>query len=289
MATVHYFEAAAETGSALLSIWMPKIHELLLGAGWTIEYADADAIGTGSAGEPAWDKTPAVNTDAGVAVYRMPASSHATRWFVRVRPGWAASTARPHMRGLQVGVTHDGSGTLTGGNAEQTPPVTLSQTNNRAWRMNASEDGFFYYAGIGSTTEVVAYVERIRLLDESVQDEVIALNRYALPRGDFVSATAGVTDWEGKYVILAANGALSTSVESIDAFCPYADAWVFQGPYWLFGNPLTGLPRLWRQAPLSHVRANDSVMVNVDGGLKTYKAFSSEFSAMYGVIVVATE
>src|SRR5690606_17965770 len=124
--TVRYFAAAAGTGSSLLSVWMPKLQELLLDAGWTLEYADSDAIGSSlDPSTPAWDKTPATNTDAGVAVYRMPANDHATQWFVRLRPGWATTNVnRTYMRGVQLGTSHDGSGGISGAGSELAPSTT---------------------------------------------------------------------------------------------------------------------------------------------------------------------
>ena len=291
MATVHYFaEMVGATNSSPLSTWMPKLQELLFAAGWTLEYADADAIGTSAdPGAPAWDKGPAANTDAGAAVYRMPASSHATRWFVRVRPGWAAATTRAHMRGLQVGSAHDGSGNVTGGNSELVPSIAAMQTDNRTWYVNASEDGFFFWLGVGTTADLSVSVERVRLLAEDVQDDVIAINRFGTFLCDFVSASAGVTAFNRYLLLVASNLSSGTAVNTESLFSPHADAWLFQGPYWPVGNPLTGLPRLWRQAPLGDVSTGDTVMVNVDGGLKAYQAVSGSYNATVGLVVVATE
>src|SRR5690606_38531163 len=118
-------------------------------AGWTLEYADSDAIG-GSVdpSTPAWDKTPATNTNAGIAVYRMPANGHTTQWFVRVRPGWGGAANRPHMRGMQLGTSHDGSGNLSGGGAELIPDGSSTQLDNREWLAAVSEDGFAFVSPI---------------------------------------------------------------------------------------------------------------------------------------------
>src|SRR5690606_32678165 len=125
----------------------------------------SDAIGSSmDPSTPAWDKTPATNTDAGVAVYRMPANDHATQWFVRLRPGWAANTNRPHMRGVTLGTTHDGSGGISGAGSELAPIVTTSQTDSRQVLIACSEDGFALL--LPSTAAAInVIVERARRSD----------------------------------------------------------------------------------------------------------------------------
>lgn len=65
------------------------LHSALVAAGWTLEYADADAQIGGVGGAPGWGKAPAANTSAGKAVYRMPASGSLNRWYVQVEFRWS--------------------------------------------------------------------------------------------------------------------------------------------------------------------------------------------------------
>jgi hypothetical protein len=110
--TVHYDRIAAATNSSLHSETMPKLHALLVAAGWTVEFINSDAIGTGTSGSPAWDKTPAVSTSCGIAIYSMPLNDHSRAWFVKLEPGWGSSVTN--------GVQHEGHGRYgrVGGNAD---------------------------------------------------------------------------------------------------------------------------------------------------------------------------
>lgn len=91
--TVRFHRANAGANSSTLQVWARKLHDLLLLAGWTLEFANADAIGTGSAASPNFDKAPAINTSAGVVIYKMPLNGQVTPWFVRLEPRWGANVA----------------------------------------------------------------------------------------------------------------------------------------------------------------------------------------------------
>lgn len=288
--TVSFHSATAGTGSALLSVWMPQLHSMLLAKGWTIEYADSDAIGSGSAGSPAWDKAPATSTDAGIAVYRMPANDHATQWYVRLRPGWAASTVRPYMRGLQLGAAHDGTGGLSGGSTEIVPGVTTGTFDNQAWMMSVSEDGFTAAIEPGTASRPAFCVERARLLDGTVTDRLIAWNKYTTnDSGAFrvVDAAVGqVNDalpvgFSG--ITLSFDGNLP-SLEGGDATSVAA-----VGPYFTGGNPLYAPPRLAFLGSPVDVAANTDREVVIDGSSKTYRAAPGSLGAQYGIWLFATE
>ena len=292
MATVQYGEITAATDGALISIVMPLLHTKLLAAGWTLEYVDADAIGSGSAETPAWDKAPVTNTDAGVAVYRMPANGAFTRWYARIRPGWAANTNRPHIRGVTVGSGHAGDGVLTGSTSEIVPSIANAQTDNRQVYVAASEDGFYLNWYAGSSTDATTHVERIRLMDESVQDEVIAFNRFNNFQSAFLSASLGGSNLDFTSAMslqTQSSSSVGVNPDAQWAMSLYADTWLFVGPFWPIGDPLTGLPRLWRIAPAMNVAAGTTIQVDVDGGLKTYKVASTPWSNQVGMLVVATE
>ena len=287
--TVRYFEAAAATDSMLLSVWMPKLQELLLDAGWEIEYADADAIGTGSAETPAWDKTPEANTDAGIAVYKMPLNDHTTQWLVRFRPGWHSATSRPHMRGMQIGTTHTGGGTLTGGSTEMVPAAANVLTETLAWQASVSEDGFAYISGT-STTHPAWGFERARSATGTVLDEAWGFNKYSSSTAGYesrhVSASVGEVSDSPPFALLTHEfgnvGSVIPSAESQDA-----TRVMVLGPYLPGGSSFFAPPRHYVLASPEDVAENSERVINVDGGDKTYKAMTDSILVSIGIFMVA--
>ena len=294
--TIRYFAATAAAGSSLVSVWMAKLHALLVtDSGWTIEYADTDAIGSGSAGTPAWDKTPAASVDAGIAVYRMPENGYATRWYVRVRPGWAAATTRPHMRGLQVGTTHAGSGVVTGGSSEMEAGAGSISSDARAWKMSVSEDGFAFAMDGTASQPPMFWVDRARKLDGSILDDVVAFNQYTATLtslGRHASASVGsVSTFNFVQIATAGCGAVvaaSTAIPSLESSDAAGVAAI--GPYYPGGDPVFAPSRLLFLANPADVTADTSRVMAIDGGNKTYQVFGAPVgnSAGAGIWLAAT-
>lgn len=284
MAIVNFDHAPAATDSSLLSKWMTSLHARLIAAGWTIEYADSDAIGGGSSGTPAWDKSAAVNTDAGVAVYRMPANGNLTRWFVRLRPGWASHTIRPHMRGITIGNAHNGSGTVTGPGGEMVALTTSTTTSNVEFITAASEDGFLVFLNAGSNS-VLAHVERIRLRS-GVQDELLAINKYTV--SDLYNVVSETSVTPNVPLLFLNPQSLSLGALNVASHSPYLDSNIELGPYTAFGDPLTLPPRLWRMVTPAAFPGGSTYELDIDGGLKTYRVADSAV-VTGGAIAVATE
>ena len=284
MATVNFDHAPAATDSSLLSKWMTSLHARLIAAGWTIEYADSDAIGGGSAGTPAWDKSAANNTDAGVAVYRMPANGGLTRWFVRLRPGWAGNVVRPHMRGITIGNTHNGSGTVTGPGGEIVAGTVAIATNSVEFMTAASEDGFLVFLNAGSNS-VLAHVERIRLRS-GVQDELLAINKYST--GDLYNVVSEASVTPNVPLLFLNPQRMNLSALNVASHSPYLDSNIELGPYTAFGDPLTLPPRLWRMVTPAAFPAGSTYELDIDGGLKMYRVADSTL-VLSGAIAVATE
>lgn len=288
--TVRYFEASAGTDSSLLSVWMPKLQELLLDAGWTLEYADADAIGAGSSGSPAWDKTPAVNVDAGVAVYRMPANGHDTQWFVRLRPGWAANTNRPHMRGVTLGTTHDGSGGISGAGSELAPSAATAVTDNRQVLIAASEDGFALLLPATSAA-VNVIVERARRSDTgAITDDVLALNTFSGAASVLARAGVGVVHDHPPVVLGGFTNSSSPSTFGAAVSLENHDASDIPivGPYWLRGHPFFHGRLAFLVSTGDHNNNTDRDL-HIDGGAKTYRVAGQDQGANWAVWAVATE
>ncbi len=286
--TIQYFrDGTAAASSSTLAKVMTKVHDRLIAAGWTIVYADADAIGTGSAGTPAWSKTPGANTDGGIAVYRMPANGLTTQWFVRLRPGWAGATSRFHMRGLTVGPTHDGSGAVSGSGTELMMVAAAVTTDSSAFAVATSEDGFCFDVMVSSNHTYVL-VERARLADGTVTDDVVVYVAYSnTALGRVLSATVGEISNDLPIVLAGLNGSAQTSLPSTTGRS--ATEIVVAGPYFGGMFPLSAPPRLMICAPTADVSPGSFQTLDVDGGLKTYQAGANTGGIGPSMILLATE
>lgn len=287
--TVHYFEAAAATDAMLISVFMPKLQELLFDAGWTIVFADSDAIGGGSSSVPAWDKTPAINQNAGIAVYRMPTNGHDTAWFVRIRPGWGASNVgRVYIPGVQLGTAHDGSGNVSGGGSESALVAhTANTAKDNGWAIAVSEDGFALLTDAANLVGVM--LERARLLDGTVTDGLILVHQSAstVYAGRYVTAALGVVQTRLPVALVGiATGttAPTPSLESNDATHV-----VVTGPYFPGGAPFFAPGRLAVTASPADVDAVSDRDINVDGGVKTYRSMNAAIANSGFRWLVATE
>lgn len=285
--TVRHTNVTAAAGSATLTAFMTKFHAEAILAGWSIEYADADAIGTGSAGTPAWDKTPATSTDGGIAVYQMPANGFTTEWFVRVRPGWALATLRPHMRGLTIGTTHDGSGGVTGGASELVPAVGGNNTDALQYQLSISEDGFALVIG-GNDGRPVVIAERARRSDTGVvTDDMIAFNSYTTPAHALIRAGVGLVHSSTpvaftSFVAPASFGAGVSLANYDSSFVPIC------GPFWVRGRPFFhGRHAFLLSVADSAINTNRGIFI--DGGSKTYRTMGAAHVADWLVWAAATQ
>lgn len=197
-----------------------QLHTNLLGAGWTIEYANADAIGTGSAATPAWTKTPATATSAGLVVYRMPAQASLNRWFVQIEFRWTTATTQIGMGIVSAQGVNAGTGVLT------LPGTVFSVFNNNAvttpeYFIVAYEHGFLFASlNTNTASPFVIGCERRRNLGGNVGDDFVGYF-ICITAGLGMAATVGgqsrTRSWaNGEYVAaelmnLGSTGALSTT------------------------------------------------------------------------------
>lgn len=289
--TVHFHSTPAASNSSLLSFWMPKLQELLFAAGWTLEYADSDAIG-GSVdpGVPAWDKSPVINTDAGVAVYRMPANDHDTRWYVRVRPGWGGATNRPYIRGVTVGTAHDGSGNVSGSGTERTTGTPSSGTSTgRQVLIATSEDGFFFLLPEISAGNIVVQVERARRPDGTVEDDLVVLASHTSLSSMIANASAGAVSTDPPLAFGALTNSSSPGLPNFTLIGRDAVSLPLIGPFWPRGYPVWGPQRLAFLAPVVDVAADALVPFHIDGEARLYKGASLPIWSTWARWVVATE
>lgn len=269
--TFHFYKDIGEgTNNSLISVWMPILHGLLIDAGWTCPYIDSDAIGSGTSGSPAWDKTPAINTDAGVAVYQMPLNGHATQWFVKLVPGWGSNAGYLNFRTIEVGDAHDGSGTVSGG-----PPSlgtnNSASNNGEAFMINASEDGFAIVITDASSGFFLTFVERPRLADGTVTDDLAASvccgtsGNHAL-----LSASVGTVHTLRPALMSALNGYTSTAFGASDSMEARDGSYIaILGPYIQKGYPLMTM-RGVALLSIGSAGLDATLALNVDGGNKTY-------------------
>lgn len=89
MATVNWQRADAATNSSTPAIVMQALVNVCKAQGWTVEYADSNAIGTGSASDPRFD-TVAYSSGAsiGIIVLKMPLNGLSTEWRIRIEVKW---------------------------------------------------------------------------------------------------------------------------------------------------------------------------------------------------------
>jgi hypothetical protein len=168
------------------------IHNALLTAGWTIEFANGDAIGTGSASNPAWTKTPANAASGGVVIYRMPISGAFTRWYVRFELFWNA-VASPNFvsMSLQTGLGVNAGALVSPGSLTGciNPSGSVSNFSNDAFVI-ANENLFLVaLAGNAATSTTIYGCERARDVNQIVQDDIAS---YQLMGGS-LSLTPGFT------------------------------------------------------------------------------------------------
>jgi hypothetical protein len=179
---------------------MTTLHTLLIAEGWEIVAADADAIGSGSLANPAWDKTPVVNSDAGVVVYRMAATPMTTQWYVRLRPRWASGIDRFGFYS-QVATGWDGSnlsgivGTETGASTS-----TAAADSGGNTYISASPEGFVMVGNAsGRAIPFAAFLANNQ--DGTISDDIVQIH---------MNLVASVTGHSG-YSHVAARGICRTT------------------------------------------------------------------------------
>ena len=167
--------STASARTATIQNIMTQLHTTLTASGWELVYADADAIGTGTASSPAWTKVPAMQASAGRVIYRMPAAAgFATRWCVQIAPFWGAQTGAATV-GLVIttATAATSAGVLTNPSGEiRTAALGATGTNHDSteWYVSGYEHGLLIALHKPSAGWMVC-LERRRKLDGSVLDD----------------------------------------------------------------------------------------------------------------------
>lgn len=142
----------------------------LLAVGWTLEFADADAITGGTAADPGWGKAFAANASAGRAVFRMPAVGGLTRWYCEVSLKWGpGATSYPLNVRSALGVS--GAGVLFNPGSGFGPDVDA--VGGGEIIISASESGFAVGVNMNEVLGYVLAFERKRNLVGADLDDIV--------------------------------------------------------------------------------------------------------------------
>ena len=299
--TIVFDEIVAGTNSSLISEFMPKLTALLKDAGWTLLYADSDAIGGGSAGTPAWDKSPSMNTSAGVMILKMPLNDHDTDFHLQLEAGWGANVGSNHYFSVTVGTGWDTVDTLTGAGNTFTWQSNAASTGLQVL-MNASEDGFsFYCASSNSGAVRWVLVERARELENDDPGGVssdLLISGYAtqgsFPNNSPASGCVRVRD-DGHEHATNYWAALAMAQHMTGWQTPNTGTFTSDdgqygapiGPFNVSGR-LSALPRLLLLLQQPDAITNTDHPVLIDGGVKQYRTPASFVTNAY-VSILATE
>lgn len=303
--TVEFDQVAAGTGSSLVSNFMTRLQARMFAVGWTIMYANSDAIGGGSSSVPAWDKTPANTTSAGRAIYRMPSNDHSRQWYVQLELGWGTNSTNNHQFKITIGTGWDTVDALTGAGSTITYEAGSSSSANVEFLVAASEDGFAFVYASASQAGRWVLVERARDFDGTVGDDLIVMGYAAqITAGYFPDShapTYGCVRYRASdgFQYAANRIMLLGPLGGIGAFgglnnhgtttSPDGETNVPIGPINASGG-VAGLPRLIQAVLGNDAVANTDHPVLIDGGVKLYRAPVTTFGSLGGpVFLVAQE
>ena len=307
--TIRHHNEPPSSGSNLVSNFMPKLTELLLLAGWTQEWINADAIGTGTTALPAWDKTPANSSDAGIVVFRMPANGLTVQWYVCIVPGWNSPVTEVTFRRMYAANAYAGTGELNSGGVGGNVPLATTTNQQYGHAISVSEDGLIValHGGIGGPAAARAiHFERVRNAAGAATDDLAVFGyggssgnngRLLVPTGSAVpdaiwSATnvAVCLAWiTGVNVGMISN----TSTPALKDYATGADSSIV-GPFVVGSAGLSSAFRLLVGFAWADGASDGLVEVNIDGGLKTYRmantnAAQSSYIQQVGWPAVPTE
>lgn len=156
------------TGTGSLAAWGQKLHDLLIAAGWELQYANANAIGTGTASSPKWDAvTAATNTSAGLATYRMPLAGLTNRWVVQIELHWTTTTSTFGIRTTTAQAVNTGTGALT------LPGTTYGPNGQVAHTTAESVIAVSEYGFVVNSASIWHGVERRRSITNAWMDDIL--------------------------------------------------------------------------------------------------------------------
>lgn len=278
MPTVSWRRADAVIGGSTPPITMQALIEVLKEQGWTVEYADANAIGTGSASSPKFD-TVAYSSGAsiGVVVVKMPLNGLSTAWLVRIEPKWGTNASGWLMvfatgTGRAGGVLSDPGTTLTVGSSSSTA------SNNLEYFISAHKNEMMVCFPAYSAVQI----GRFRTLGGTSLDDIVILitTNYSayvagLPAPVFnISPNAGVCitrnvsqgEYTASRALVWGHSTGATYYAGASTMTDFAGNYGYPvGPF-LMGNGPGGFPRLMAFFPTGDIPAAlQNFTVTVDG------------------------
>jgi hypothetical protein len=286
---VYYYRSP--TAVSTLVAFMTQLHGSLVSSGWEVEFIDSDAIGSGTAEDPAWDTTPVVNTDGGVVVYKMPPIDpmdvEEQAWYVRLRTAWGSNVARPQIRSVTVGTSVDGSGDVSGGPDEFLPAVATATSNNVFFTSATYEHGFFFDLHIAGASHL--HIERLRdYAGEEILNELVIFYYNGTTYWSYKINQDGMMPYD-YFFMLANNDGVAVTTQVVSTASRDGSTSFVPGPFFPGGDPFHWHPRLACLMPNNEVTSNQDILINIDGGVKTYRAITINLSTTLGRWVVATE
>jgi hypothetical protein len=294
MATVTY--AYGATNGYNINNLIQQLHAVMITAGWSLEYADADAIGAGTALAPAWDKAFASNQNVGIAVYRMPANGSLVQWYVRLRPRFGTVALGRNGFGVQIGTSHDGSGNVssTVPNPEVGGDVHSSTQSDGQWWVSASEDHLLLEAPCANTSMAYrgakARVERVRDSSGTVLDTVqVEGTTSSTTRAlQLAHPTFGVVHNETPFVLASLTDSYGGGSDPMGKFdSAFLLGEPILGPFIVGGTPFYQTRSWFIIGDANALTAGDVVNIDIDGGLKAYVVRFSSSSPGWTAVATA--
>lgn len=295
--TIRFQLIPAATNSSLHSAVYPALCALLDLAGWTQLYIDSDAIGGGSSGSPAWDKTPAASTQCGRAVYQQPANGHTRQWALELVPAWAGDNTELMWR-FRVGTGVDG------GNNLQNPGDYLSVVTDGPGALNAevllsvSEDGFaMVSANVSASISKVFIAERARDVDGTVLEDLwcYGFNAETGNSGtQWPDSTTGMSGGNGRNVTYRAGDAFQYT-SRVAGLITGDSLTGLDGEHNIPAGPIPNVPQVmgYPRHALFSLQTDATIAsdhpVYVDGALRTYRTNTVNPSGFSGVSFLAAK
>ncbi|RJF74898.1 hypothetical protein D3875_02575 [Deinococcus cavernae] len=281
------------------------LHTVLILAGWELVYADADAIGTGTAANPAWSKAPTTGAAAGLVIYRMPAmSGFATRWCVEIKPMWATSATLQKVQ-FRLGTDATAGGVLSSpGSTIEAGSGNNSGGNNTSsteWYVAAYEHGLLVaLPGAAGAVGYLGAIERRRRLDDTILDDLTAFLCSSNASGVAFGASSNGWSSGSTRTRLAQGGeidaanwvVMKTGANAVPSTLNRMDGatGIPAGPFSVSGG-MAGFPRLFMLVAPNDAPPNVDVTRFVDGSNHAYlpaTSLSSTFlsdAAQYRVCI----
>lgn len=276
--------SAANSRASTIQNMMTQLHTNLVAAGWEIVYADADAIGTGTASNPAWSKTTATSVSAGLVIYRMPlVTGFPTRWCLQLNPKWGSIAGLAQLY-ARTAMDATSGGVLTSPGTEFY--VQGNSTNNASteWYVSTYEHGMLLALPVTNAGWLLG-VERRRRLDGTLMDDLTAYVATAAA-GSALSSLGGATGWatgaaQARSVAAGESAAQRWAIfAASDGTEPYTlnrmdgATGIPQGPINVSGGT-AGMPRLFAFLPTNDSTVGVDSSLFVDGSSRAYHVASA--------------